>query len=101
MRRKGNEAGLIGGWTGLEFAAGAGRVGVFLDYDVPDGEVLIINLDSWTITQVSDVNWLEDPNGGGLLRKQNTIKFQAVMVWFTNVFCLAPAANGRETRKTN
>ena len=101
MRRTVNEADLLGGWTGLEFAAGAGRVGVFLDYDVPDGEVLIINLDSWTITQVSDVNWLEDPNGGGLLRKSNTIMFQAVMVWFANVFCLAPAANGRETRKTN
>ena len=39
MRREVNQTDLLGGWTGLEFAAGAGKVGVFLDYDVPDGEV--------------------------------------------------------------
>ena len=101
MRRTVNEADLLGGWSGLEFAAGAGRVGVFLDYDVPDGEVLILDLDSWTLCQVSDLDWLEDPNGGGLLRLQNTITFQATMVWFANVMCLAPAANARETRKSD
>lgn len=100
LRRTVNSADLLGGWTGLEFAAGAGNVGVFLDYDVPDGEALVIDLDTWTICQVSDVDWLEDPNGGGLLRLSNSILYQAVMVWFANVMCLAPAANGRETRKT-
>lgn len=100
MRRTVNATDLLGGWTGLEFAAGAGKVGVFLDYDVPDGEVTILDLDSWTLCQVSDLNWLEDPNGGGLLRLQNTIQYQATMVWFVNEFCLAPAANGKQTRKT-
>lgn len=100
MRRTVNEADLLGGWTGLEFAAGAGQVGVFLDYDVPDGEVLILNLDSWTICQVSDLDWLEDPNGGGLLRLSNKIVYQAEMAWFVELLCLAPAANGRETQKT-
>lgn len=99
MRREVNSTDLLGGWTGLEFAAGAGRVGVFLDYDVPDGECLIINLDTWTICQVGDMDWLEDPAGGSLLRLQNTIKYQAGMVWFTNAMCLAPAANGRQTQK--
>lgn len=101
MRRTVNSADLLGGWKGLEFAAGGGNVGVFLDYDVPDGEVLVIDLDTWTLCQVSDLNWLEDPNGGGLLRLQNTIQYQATMVWFANVMCLAPAANGRETRKSD
>lgn len=101
MRRTVNESDLLGGWTGLEFAAGAGRVGVFLDYDVPDGEALIIDLDSWTICQVGDLDWLEDPKGGGLLRLQSTTLYQAAMVWYANVMCLAPAANGRQTRKTN
>lgn len=101
MRRTVNSADLLGGWKGLEFAAGGGNVGVFLDYDVPDGEVLIINMDTWTLCQVSDLTWLEDPSGGGLLRLQNTILYQATMVWFANVMCLAPAANGRETRKTS
>ena len=101
MRRTVNESDLLGGYTGLEFAAGAGRVGVFLDYDVPDGEVLILNLDSWTLCQVSDVDWLEDPQGGSLMRLQNTITYQATMVWFANMLCLAPASNARETRKTD
>lgn len=100
MRRETNQTDLLGGWTGLEFAAGAGKVGVFLDYDVPDGEVLILNLDSWTITQVDDLTWLEDPNSNSMLRLANKISYQATMVWFANLLCLAPAANGRETQKT-
>lgn len=100
MRRTVNQTELLGGWTGLEFAAGAGKVGVFLDYDVPDGEVLVINLDSWTVCQVSDMNWLEDPQGGALVRRRDAITYQATMVWFTNLLCMAPGANGRLTQKT-
>lgn len=100
MRRTVDQTDLLGGWTGLEFAAGAGKVGVFLDYDVPDGEVIILNLDSWTICQVGDLDWLEDPNGGSLLRLSNKIQYQAEMAWFVELICLAPAANGRETQKT-
>lgn len=99
MRRTVDETDLLGGWTGLEFAAGGGVVGLFLDYDVPDGEALVINLDSWSITQVAEPEWLEEK--GDLLRKQNTILYQAVMVWYANVVCLAPAANGRQTRKSD
>ena len=100
MRRTVNQADLLGGWKGLEFAAGGNVVGVFRDYDVPDGEVLLINLSTWKICQVSDVSWMEDPSGGGLLRLQNTLQYQAVMHWFVNVLCLAPAANGKQTRKS-
>lgn len=101
MRRTVNATELLGGWTGLEFAAGAGRVGVFLDYDVPDGEVIILDMDSWSLCQVSDLDWLEEPNAGALLRLQNTIKYQATIAWFANTICLAPAANAKETRKTD
>jgi hypothetical protein len=100
MRRSVDTADLLGGWTGLEFAAGAGKVGVFLDYDVPDGEFVILNLDSFTICQVSDLGWLEDPNGGSLLRLSNKIQYQAEMAWFFELMCLAPAANARQTQKT-
>ena len=100
MRRTVDTADLLGGWKGLEFAAGAGNVGVFLDYDVPDGEVIILNMDSWTICQVSDLGWLEDPNGGSLLRLANKIAYQAEIAWFFELLCLAPSANGHTTQKT-
>lgn len=100
MRRVVNETELLGGWTGLEFAVGAGRVGVFLDFDVPDGEVEILNLDSWTICQVSDLGWLEDVREGSLFRRADYITYQATMAWFCNLICRAPAANGRLTQKT-
>jgi len=101
MRRAVNKTELIGGWTGLEFAAGAGKVGVFLDYDTPDGECVIVNLDTLTVCQVSDLNWMEDPSGGGLVRRVNYITYQATMVWFTNLLCLCPAANAKLTQKTD
>lgn len=100
LRRTVNATELLGGWTGLEFAAGAGKVGVFLDYDVPDGECLIVNLDSWTVCQVSDMDWLEDPKMGMLERRRDSITYQATMVWFTNLICMAPGANARLTQKT-
>lgn len=99
MRRTVNETELIGGFTGLEFAAGAGKVGVFLDYQMPDGEVTIINLDTWKLCQVGDMKWLDD--AGSMLRLQNTLVYQALMVWYANAICLAPAANARQTRKTD
>lgn len=101
MRRTVNSSDLLGGYTGLEFAAGAGKVGVFLDYDVPDGAVFVINLDTWTLCQVEPMNWISGGDGEPMLRLQNTISYQAVMLWFANVLCLAPAANGQLTRKTN
>jgi hypothetical protein len=100
MRRTVDKADLLGGFKGLEFAAGDGNVGVFLDYDVPDGEVLIVNLDTWRICQVNDLDWVSGAAGEPLLRLQNTITYQATLVWFANAICLAPGANGRETRKT-
>ena len=101
MRRTVNSMELVGGWSGLEFQAGAGKCAVFLDFDVPDGEVVIVNLNTWVLCQIEDMNWLEDTNTSAMLRLQNTIKYQAVLVWFANVFCLAPAANARETRKSD
>lgn len=101
MRRTVNTAELIGGYLGLEFAAGAGKVGVFLDYDVPDGAAFVVNLDTWTLCQVEPMNWISGGDGEPLLRLQNTISYQAVMLWFANMLCLAPAANAQMTRKTN
>lgn len=100
MRRTVNETELIGGFSGLEFVAGRGKVGVFLDFDVPDGEVEIINLDTWISCEVDPMEWLEDPGTGSLVRRVDKITYQATMVWYTNLMCLAPGANARLTQKT-
>lgn len=100
LRRTVNQTELLGGWTGLEFAAGKGKVGVFLDYDVPDGEVVILNFDTWTICQVEDMDWMDGDSPTTMLRIANSIKYQAVMTYFFNFLCTCPAANGRLTRKT-
>ena len=101
LRRTVNQTELLGGWSGLEFQIGMGKVGVFLDYEVPDGEVMIINLDSWTVCEVSPMNWVEGPDGKPMVRRRDAITYQATMLWFTNLLCRAPSANGRLTQKTD
>ncbi len=101
LRRTVNQTELLGGWSGLEFQVGGGKVGVFLDYDVPDGEVEIVNLDTWTSCEVSPMQWLEGPDGKPMIRRRDAITYQATMVWFTNLLCRAPGANGRLTQKTD
>lgn len=101
MRRQTNPTdNLLGGWPGLDFQMGAGKVGVFIDYDVPDGEVLILNMDTWVMAQVSDMNWAENPESGTLLRRADYLTYQASMVWFMNILCTAPGANARGMQKT-
>ena len=104
MRRTVNKTELVAGWTGLEFTMGVGKnmnVAVFLDRNVPDGECIIVNLDSLTIAQVSDMDWMENPDGGALNRRDDYITYQATMHWFLNLICLAPAANAKLMRRTD
>lgn len=96
LRRQVNETELVSGWKGLKFEAGLGEVGVFLDFDVPDGEMILLNLDTWTICQVADMSFIED----GALRRSDYITFQKVFSWYTNNLCKCPAANGRLVRRT-
>jgi hypothetical protein len=100
LRRSVNTMDLVGGWKGLEFQAGGGKVGVKYDFECPDGEVVIINLDSWKLCQISDMSWSEEPNTGSLLRRRDYLTYQATMEWYANLICLAPGANARLTQKT-
>lgn len=101
MRRTVNAMDLGGGWSGLEFEVGNGRVAVVLDYDVPDGEAILVNLDTMVLAQVSEMGWLEDPKGGGLIRRDDYITYQSTMAWFVNLICTAPAANAKAMRLTD
>lgn len=96
LRRTVNKTELVSGWSGLEFQAGEGNVGVFLDYDIRDGEAVLLNLDTWTICQVADMGFV----GDNMMRRSDYITFQNVFSWYTNNFCKAPAANGRMFRRT-
>lgn len=96
LRRTVNKTELVSGWTGLSFEAGQGEVGVFLDFDIPDGEAVLLNLDTWTVCQVADMGFIED----NMLRRSDYITFQKVFSWYTNLACRCPAANGRLLRRT-
>ena len=96
LRRTINKTELISGWSGLAFEAGQGEVGVFLDFDTPDGDAVLLNLDTWTVCQVADMGFVED----NVLRRSDYITFQKVFSWYTNLLCVAPAANGRLVRRT-
>lgn len=96
LRRTVNKTELVSGWSGLEFEAGMGSVGVYLDFDTPDGDAVLLNLDTWTICQVADMSFVED----NALRRSDYITFQKVFSWYTNLLCVAPAANGRLVRRT-
>lgn len=96
MRREATRTELVSGWGGLKFEMGQGEVGVFLDFDTPDGEAILINLDTWTVCQIADMSFVEDDT----LRRSDYITFQKVFSWYTNLLCVAPAANGRMLRRT-
>jgi hypothetical protein len=96
LRRTVNKTELTSGWSGLSYEAGMGEVGVFLDYDCPDGEAILLNLDTWTVCQVADMGFVQD----NLLRRSDYITFQKVFSWYTNLACRCPAANGRMLRRT-
>lgn len=90
---------LLGGWEGLAYAAGSGRVGVYLDYDCPDGQVFVLNLDKFIIGQVGEAGWVEDPQGS-LIRRSDYITYQAVMRWYAQFMCSAPCAQSWMSGKT-
>lgn len=99
MRREVNTLDLGGGWEGLSFHAGRGPVAIVLDFDVPDGEVIGMNMNTWTICQVSDMGWIQGASNTSMLPIANKISYQATMYWFINLFCSKPAANFRLTQK--
>lgn len=96
LRRTVNKMELTSGWSGLAFEAGMGDVPVMLDFDVPDGEAILLNLDTWTICEVAPMGFVQD----NALRRSDYITFQKVFSWYTNNLCVAPAANGRMVRQT-
>lgn len=96
LRRTVNKMELTSGWRGLEYEAGNGAVGVFLDFDTPDGEAILLNLDTWTVCEVAPMGFVED----NLLRRSDYLTFQKVLSWYTNLLNVCPAANGRMLRRT-
>jgi len=89
---------LTGGWYGVDFAAGAGKVAVVLDYDCPDQEVHIIDPDSLTLAQLTPLTWLD--RGDGILRRVDYATWQGVLRWYGNLVVKCVKANAKMTNKT-
>lgn len=96
LRRTVNRVELVSGWGGLAFQAGMDEVPVIPDYDCPDGEAILVNLDTWTVCEIAPMGFVQDE----LLRRADYITFQKVFSWYSNLACRAPAANGRMVRQT-
>lgn len=96
LRRTVNRVELVSGWGGLSFQSGMDEVPVIPDYDCPDGEAVLVNLDTWTVCEIAPMGFVQDE----LLRRADYITFQKVFSWYTNLACRAPAANGRMVRQT-
>lgn len=96
LRKTVNETELVSGWSGYAFQAGMSKVPVMMDYDCPDGEAVLVNLDTWTVCEIAPMGFVQDE----LLRRADYITFQKVFSWYTNLACRAPAANGRMVRQT-
>ena len=96
LRRTVNRIELVSGWGGLAFSAGMEEVPVIPDYDCPDGEAHLVNLDTWTVLEIAPMGFVQDE----LLRRADYITFQKVFSWYTNLACRAPSANGRMVRQT-
>ncbi len=96
LRRTVNSTELVSGWSGIEFRLGDRTAQVMLDYDCPDGEAILINLDTWTVCEIAPMGFVQDE----LLRRSDFITFQKVFSWYTNLACRAPSANGRMVRQT-
>ena len=96
LRQTVNKTELVSGWSGLEYQAGNGQVGVYEDYDCPDGEMILLNLDTWNVCQVADMGFLDQ----NMLRRSDYITYQQVFTWYMNVLNVCPAANGRMVRRT-
>lgn len=96
LRRTINRTELVSGWSGYSFQAGMEEVAVMMDYDCPDGDIVLVNLDTWTVCEIAPMGFVQDE----LLRRADYITFQKVFSWYTNLACRAPAANGRMVRQT-
>ncbi len=96
MRRTVNEVELVSGWSGAEFKIGQWKAAVMLDYDAPDGDMALLNLETWTVCELMPMGFVQDD----LLRRVDYLEFQKVFRWYMNLICRAPAANGRMVRQT-
>ena len=97
LRKTVNKTELVSGWSGYSFEAGEGNVPIYRDYDCPDGELMLINVDTWTVCEMAPMGFLQD---GNLLRRVDYITYQKVFSWYMNMACRAPAANGRMVQQT-
>lgn len=94
-----------GGYSAIMVAAGNDPVPVISDVDAVNGTVFALNKASFAWAEVARPDWLEAPDGKGSilhLKDGSTAGskiaiWQAWMVWYATLVCVAPLRNGQIT----
>ena len=94
-----------GGYSAIMVAAGNTPIPVISDVDAPNGLAFSLNKASFAWAEVAKPDWLEAPDGKGSilhLKDGSTAGskiavWQAWMVWYATLVCVAPNRNGQIT----
>jgi len=92
-----------GGYSAIMIAAGNNPVPVIADVDCPVGCAFELNKASFAWAEVAKPDWLEAPDGKGSILHlkdgstagQKLAIWQAWMVWYATLVCVAPHRNGQ------
>lgn len=99
-----NAVNIEGGYSAINVSAGGITVPVVADLDCPNGTLFLLNKGSFAWSELSKMDWLTPPEGGGVfhLKDGSTAgtkvrAWQAWMVWDATLICVAPNRNGKIT----
>jgi hypothetical protein len=103
-----NDAGAVkidGGYSAIMVAAGGDATPVVADVDCPNGVAFELRKDSFAWAEVAKADWLEAPDGkGSILHLKDgatagskVSDWQAWIVWYAALACVAPLRNGQIT----
>jgi hypothetical protein len=84
------------GWQGFTITGPRGPVKVMMDADVPDGEAVIIQLDTWHLMHKDKAPiFLQNRDGLTVSRVHNADAYEARMKFNGQIACSAPFYNAR------
>lgn len=70
-------------------------VPVYADKFCPDGEILFLNTDDFSLNQLCDWEWLEDESGKILKQIPGKAAYSATLVKYAELICTKPCGQGK------